>query len=237
MYMSVNFNGIIDLIFPKKCVFCDKIYNYGQEHGYICSECAVNYPLIKGNVCQKCGKPIIANDICLECSNKRLYFNKGRSAYEYDGYVKYFIYKIKFFGKKHYCHFAALEMKKAAEAGGIMPQDLVVPVPMDIIGYLKRGYNQSAVIAEELSKMGMGKYAPVLSKIRKTKSQHKLKYDLRKKNLKNAFKVNDDIKGKSILLIDDVLTTGSTVNECSRMLKKAGAIHIEVLTFAIVNKE
>ena len=119
--------------------------------------------------------------------------------------------------------------------------DLIIPVPIHFLKRLKRKYNQTEILANHLSKLSNTEYEPrILRKSKRTKSQEGLSRKQREENIKNSFSINEKfaskLKNKKIALIDDVLTTGSTVNECTRILKKSGAKSVTVITVARVTR-
>lgn len=113
--------------------------------------------------------------------------------------------------------------------------DFLVPVPLHWIRRVRRRYNQSAILAQGMEKLAGVAYRPdILRRHRRTRSQGVMKRKDREKNVKNAFVVGGDVQGKVIVLVDDVLTSGATVNECARALKQAGAKQVRVITLARV---
>ena len=112
--------------------------------------------------------------------------------------------------------------------------DMIVPVPLFWWKYLKRGYNQAALLADAICSENSLMIKDLLKRTRNTKSQTKLTDDARRKNIVNAFKIkNNGIKGQRIILIDDVMTTGVTLNECAKVLKQAGAAEVYACVAAI----
>lgn len=227
---------LLYLIYPKTCIFCNSILNYGDTE-CLCSECVEKYKPISGNKCELCGRAIAVNNICGNCRSKKHYYDKCYCVYEYKDNVKSFIYAMKFSDIRQNCFYAAKQMKLYADSNNIQKCDYVVPVPMFSVNRIIRGYNQAELIARSFSRLTHGRYKRALYKCKITKPQHKLKGKERLINLKDVFKVSGNIKDKTILLIDDVFTTGSTVNECSRVLKKAGAKEVYVFCFCVVTDD
>ena len=232
--------NLIDFILPLRCLSCGKIIH---EKDSLCSECFDNISFIIKPYCQRCGKPLIGHkdDIlglsCVACLNKKDPYRLCRSAIEYDEYSKRIILDFKFADRVEnipllvrWLDFAG---KDILDAG----VDLIIPIPIHFLRLIKRKYNQSALLAMELSKLWSIPVAPnVLKKRKYTKPQSLCDSTKRKTNVKNTFKITNPlkIKGKRIVLIDDVYTTGTTAKECTKILLKAGAKSVDILTVARV---
>ena len=202
---------LLNLIFPPKCIFCNKILDLNTDI-YICKEC---YSAIVfkegGNIKSGTGHDYFDSIVCV-C--------------EYKGIVKDAIKRFKFSNKPaYYRTFAGLLVSKIKEMTDYQLFDIIISVPLHPIRERARGYNQSFLVSMELSKqLEIKEESKLLSRIRNTHSQSLLQRTDRLINVKDAFMVNDSSikKHKTILLVDDVLTTGTTLNECSRVLKQAG---------------
>ncbi|MEN8906176.1 MAG: ComF family protein [Clostridiales bacterium] len=214
---------ITNLIFPPKCIFCQKIINFDTKL-FSCQECYKNLsfkykkqPLIK--------------------SIDNFYFDQVICIFEYADDVKEAIKNFKFngrsdFGKKFadIIQFSTKNMTKYEKF------DIIISVPLHNEKLKSRGYNQSFLISKNLSKkLKIKEGSMYLKKVKKTKNQNDLSKFDRMSNLKGAFEVLDSenfLIGKKVILIDDVFTTGSTLNECSRVLKLNGVIEITILVLA-----
>ncbi len=230
---------LIDLILPPRCAVCGKVMN--EDKG-ICDECISQIDFINHDICYRCGNPhgnIVdkkGHKLCPGCAGKRRgLFRLSRSAYSYDDFSKKLVLDLKFNDKTDLAPLLAKMMYVAGQdifAAGV---DVIVPVPLHYTRFLKRKYNQSALLAKELSKLTK---IPVsynsLIKKRITKPQVECSGIERIKNLKNAFELtpSQKLSGKRVLLIDDVLTTGSTLAECGRTIKKSKPRSIDTLTIA-----
>ena len=236
-YLTKAIELILELIYPNRCICCDEVLEFGEDP-WLCHGCAEKVKPITGKVCRVCGVPIAANDICSDCSDKKLYFKRAYCAFEYKNEVRQAIHNIKFNNCPRYLKYFADILCSYANDRGFEGADIVTFVPMRPKNRRKRGYNQSELLAKELARRGMGEFMPLLLKVKDTKNQHDIAKEERRKNLKNAFAPidPDKIKGKKILLADDIYTTGSTANECAKTLIKAGAQSVEVICIAIVNK-
>lgn len=208
--------NLLKLIYPDVCAFCNKIQ--------------------KESLCKKCEEKIkkYKKDIVIRSKNN--YFEELISIFKYEGVIREKIIQYKFQDKSYiYNTFAKIILKNEKVCGLLKKYDIIIPVPIHRKRKLQRGYNQTQLIAKEIAKnIDIKLCDDVLVKSKNTIAQSKLNKNKRKQNIKGAFKVLDleRIQGKNILLFDDIFTTGSTVNECSKILKKAGAKTVGVLTIA-----
>lgn len=208
--------NLLKLIYPDVCAFCNKIQ--------------------KESLCKKCEEKIkkYKKDIVIRSKNN--YFEELISIFKYEGLIREKIIQYKFQDKSYiYNTFAKIILKNEKVCGLLKKYDIIIPVPIHRKRKLQRGYNQTQLIAKEIAKnIDIELCDDALIKTKNTIAQSKLNKNKRKQNLKGAFRVLDleKIQGKNILLFDDIFTTGSTVNECSKILKKAGTKTVGVLTIA-----
>lgn len=231
---------IIKLIFPAKCILCEKIVN---QDNTLCEKCWEKIIFIKEPFCDKCSSPFEFNCsdkiICANCIKNNPPYIKLRSAVVYNNFVSKVIFKFKFYDKLHLKNFMAKTMLNAA-SDIIDNIDILIPVPLHKKRLIFRKYNQSLLLAEEIGKMANKKVIHnFLQKTKSTIPQVKLKQKNRIKNLHGKFLINhiylQDInkyKQLNIALIDDVITTGSTITECIKTLNKYGITNIYAITFA-----
>ena len=209
-------NNILELIYPNVCGIC----------GEICKE----------SLCKKCAIKMRKYEINLINKHKKMYFNESMHIFKYDEIIRQKLIEYKFQDKAYmYKTFAKIILKNKKVCGFLEKYDIIIPVPIHKKRRLKRGYNQTELIAKEICEnINLELKTDILIKQRNIKAQSELNRNERKENIKNAFKVKnaDKIIDKKILLFDDIYTTGSTVNECSQILGKAGAKQIGVLTIA-----
>lgn len=213
--------------YPPRCVLCGKLLKIGQENG-ICNECQSMTLWKEGAVCQKCGCNIYDNEeYCERCKKADFVFEKGIAVFSYNE-AKRAIAHFKF----HYWKRDALPLGKIM--GDYLltyyPEwkeeaELFVPVPMYNKKQQKRGFNQSELLAEVIAKRIGKSCSTTLKRIRSTTPQSLLDTEQRRKNIIGAFAVEnpEEIQDKVIILIDDVFTTGVTVNECAKVLYQNGA--------------
>ena len=234
-------DSVINFIFPQQCCICK---NYLGIDGSFCLSCAGKFNLITNPKCACCGLPFefkLKNGkelLCPKCLKKAYKFDKAVSTVRYDEFSKKIILPLKHADKTQYAKSIASMMSMSGRKLA-KESDYIIPVPIHITRMLKRKYNQASLIATYLSKIySKPVLYTTLLRVKSTPSQGHLSTLERKQNVSGVFSVKNPakIKGKNILLIDDVFTTGATVNECARVLKKNGANKVFVLTFARVVK-
>lgn len=231
--LNAILKSALDIIIPHMCQICG-----GVADDYVCTDCKQGINFIMGSICTKCGMPFVSkessNHLCSECIKKKQPFKIARSIAEYNGVLLDAIHKLKYNAKTSLAKPLGLLM---AEGLPLDNYDIIVPVPLHKKRLKERGFNQSLLLAKEISKK---RKIPIdylnLKRIRWTEPQINLKGEERLKNVRGSFAVENArvFKNKNILLIDDVYTTGATVKECSKVLKKTGAKGVFVLTLARV---
>ncbi len=187
----------------------------------------------------KCGKPLRheEQEYCYDCVQTQRYFDKGAALWLHKEPVNRSIYQYKFHNQRRFGQYYAEEL--AERYGAVLKRwnpDLIVPIPLYPARLRKRGYNQAAIAAKILGKMlGIPVSVKLLKRVRRTSPLKNLSPVQREKNLRNAFAAADGARldGKAILLIDDIYTTGNTMNEAAKTLKRAGAENVFYLTISI----
>ncbi|MCM1323090.1 MAG: ComF family protein [Acetobacter sp.] len=230
--------AFIYTILPPRCLLCGKVIHSDNS---LCSDCFSNINFITKPYCKHCGFPLSEFETdslyCLTCLSKKSPFRLSRSAVKYDNFSKKLILDFKFSDRLENKTLLAHWLFVAGEDIFNQGIDVIIPVPLHYARLFKRKYNQSAVLAAELSKLC---HRPVdykvLRKIKHTTPQIECSGKQRSRNVKNAFQIisPEKIKGKRIVLIDDVFTTGATLTECAKALKCAGAKSVDTLTVARV---
>jgi ComF family protein len=233
--------GLLNFLLPPRCLCCQKIV--GETDG-LCQDCFQKLNFIAQPYCQRCGRPFTgtasANTtlLCPNClKEKHAPLDRCRSALVYDDFSKIPILALKFEDHTENARIFARFLKNAGRDILRDSPDMIMPVPLHFGRLLHRRYNQSALIARAFGRLTDIPFdAGTLTKIRATKPQVSCSGAQRRHNVKGAFAVKNPqtIKGKRIVLIDDVLTTGATLNECAKVLKAAGAASVEALTVARV---
>lgn len=218
---------ILDIFYPNRCPFCDDFIKWDA---LLCDKCLGSLQYIE--TCEKCGKT--------ECMcDKELYYDRAYVLFKYDGIVRESIIALK---RKNGINAAEFYADKLSEQ--ILKSeekfDMIVPVPMAKSKKRMVGYNQAEVIAEFISEKLEIPVVDALIKAENTIAQHTLSKEEREENVKGMFSSADiSLEGKRILICDDIITTGSTVIECSRLLKEMGAEFIGVSLIAttdLINK-
>lgn len=228
---------MLNLFFPPRCAFCGRILKINTGFN-VCGDCIKTLPYAEGKLCEKCGCAIDAvygDNICYNCRHTKRYFDKCVAPFFYKDNARRAVLDFKFHNRTANVLVYAKYM--AAYLGFFDKIDYITFVPMTAKRERKRGYNQARLLAEEIGKRENISVLPMLKKIKETGRQSRLKREERINNIKGSFvSLNlSSVKNASILLIDDVLTTGATANECAKMLKKAGAERVFVLTLATSN--
>ncbi len=231
--------GGIDLILPPRCPVTGDIVGV---QGMVSPKAWSKLNLIAEPLCAHCGMPldfeVVGNEKCVSCLNNPPIFNSARSAFKYGDISRELILGFKHGDKTHFVSSFIPFLKQAGKAM-LERADYLVPVPLHQLRFISRRYNQAALISRALSKSTNIKHLPLaLMRTRPTPSQGHLSNYERAKNVKKAFDVNHRYKsilqGKSVILVDDVYTTGATVKECSKTLFKSGVKEVNVLTVARV---
>jgi len=232
--------GIIgDICFPPRCLFCGVDLPPGEKL-LLCDDCQPNLNLLTGDCCPRCGKPHLASSgdhLCGPCLRGDTHFEAGRSVVAYEGPLRDCVHAFKY-GRQTAClaTFGLLFRQVVADSF-LFEADLILPVPLHKARLRQRGFNQSTMLAREFFPERKRKISTsVLLRQRSTAPQTSLSGRERRTNLRGAFRVKnpDRVKGKRVVLVDDIYTTGSTLNECARTLKKAGAERVTALTLARV---
>ncbi len=226
--------NIIDLVFPERCPLCGQIRPYGKKG--MCKNCEAGITWINEPVCLKCGKMIEdeENEYCDDCRKIPKSFVRCFAALSYENRVKDSLYEFKYNNQRSYAAFYVdCIMKKHGSILKDISFDGIVPVPVHPNKRRKRGYNQAELIAEELSlRLNVPMYPHYLIRCNDTAPQKELNDEQRIKNLKNAFKVGEnDVKLDTVLLVDDIYTSGATMDCCTEALKTHGT---EIVYCAVV---
>lgn len=210
---------ILDLFFPNRCPICDDYIAYDS---FVCDKCdekLLQYASQEGSVCRVCGKNICEG-------HEGLFYSRVVSCYYYNDIVKNGIYSLKDSSKNFGYYIGKLLAEKIISDSVMSKADFIIPIPMSRKSLKKRGYNQAYVIAKEISeRTGIKILNNVLFK-NESEVQHNLTAEQRKKNVDAFYSSDTDLKGKKIILCDDVLTTGSTMNKCAQLLIEMNASEV-----------
>jgi ComF family protein len=233
--------GFIELVYPKICLSCKKPLGRFSIDNYVCLGCWANIKMNLPPFCRRCSRTLkkqdLAKNICRECLKKDVHFDRAFSPCVYEGTIKELIHQCKY-GQKEY-----LAQTFAKLLAGFIKEyrvpvdniDYIIPVPLHKAKLRQREFNQAEILCRFIGKdFNKPVIADNLFRCRQSRSQTELKPQARFLNVKDSFAVieKDSLKGKNILLVDDVLTTGATASEASLALKNAGAMIVFVLTVA-----
>ena len=231
MQLSEILRAFLDLLFPPRCAVCRRITNE-----IICPDCLKSIVWIKPPVCAQCGRPLETdrNQRCFFCQKESFFFDRARSIGLYEGVLKQAINHLKFKKKKALALPLGVILADKLDAAE-RKSDLILYPPLHLKKLKKRGFNQMELIAQTVSKVsGIPFYHGGITRIIDTRPQFGLSREERWSNISGAFILEPDLAreaaGKSILLLDDILTTGATLNELSKLLKTAGASRVIALT-------
>ena len=231
--------GLQDLVFPPQlyCLSCGALIDATRTYG-LCDDCITKFNWTKGRTCGKCGKPLPAeslHDTCYDCRTTQHRFDKGYTCASYGLYERMLISEFKERGKD-YAGRAIAEAMADRMRDEPLAADLITAVPAGRWKTASRGYDQTKVVARALAVRMHIPFRELLVRTRRTKTMRTLGAGERYANVQGAFSILKGreriIAGRSILLLDDVYTTGSTVDACAAVLKDAGAARVDVLTFA-----
>ena len=234
------FNALADIVYPKTCLVCkDELKALTCVDNLVCMQC---WGKIKRNpppFCHCCGrhmeKPI--KNICPACVRKQLHFDRAFSPCVYEGVLKELIHAFKYQGKDYLGHTLTRLMTEFIEEYNLPMDllDLVIPIPLHKTRLREREFNQAQILSNHIArKFNKNVSHDSLRRLRLTKTQTELEIGERLLNVKDSFTAtkNEALKGKNILLVDDVLTTGATCSEAAYALKDAGVNIVFVLTLA-----
>lgn len=224
---------ILQLLFPRRCPVCDNIVTpFGEK---ICRRCLLRLKLLTPPWCMKCGKKLLTEgEFCVDCQRKKHKYVRGRALYEY-GSVVTAVYRMKYGRRQEYAAFFGEEM--ACYLGEFIRKckpDALIPVPLHRKRKKSRGYNQAELLAKA---MGRCLDIPVKTDlVRRVKNTTPLKYQNpseRQNNLKKAFNIaQNDVKLNTIIIVDDIYTTGSTIDELTEVFMQHGVKNVYYVALA-----
>lgn len=229
-----------ELLFPDRCPVCDKPVLYADKKDGICRECRAKLPLIRGARCCRCGRGLgrREEEFCTDCKQRGKYhdYTKGLSLCVYDEIMREAVYRLKYGGRREYAKaFGKLMAERFGEVCKRAGVQGIVPVPLHPDREKKRGYNQAALIAEAFGeKTGILVYQNYVVRCKNTPPLKSMDRAARQNNLKKAFNIGqNDVKLKIIIVIDDIYTTGSTIDAVAKLLKENGVSSVYCMTLAI----
>jgi ComF family protein len=237
--------SLIDLVYPPRCLVCRAFLmepspTLPRPRVHFCPECLSRFSLLSSPLCPVCSRPFVSeadrDHLCEDCLRKRPFFESVAGPYVYEGALMTAIHHFKYGCKTAMAgSLGPLLGRYAAERFGGLDEPLVMPIPLHPRRLRKRGFNQSLLLARHVVGALLADLDFLnLRRVRHTAPQTGLGRDERRRNVRGAFllKAPDDVKGRTVLLVDDVMTTGSTLNECARILRKAGCRDVFSLVLA-----
>lgn len=226
---------ILSWVYPRCCPVCHQIVT--PKGRLICEACKDKIVIIQEPKCKKCGKPLEdpEQEFCRDCQSVKHFFDAGIGIFPYDKTMKHSILLYKYKGRREYGDFYG---KAAVWAGTSQIHRWniqgIIPIPLHKRKLRQRGFNQAEYIARIISEeLDIPLYTDCLIKTRHTKSQKKLDHRQRRQNLRKAFAVKNPPQIHNVLLVDDVYTTGATLDAAAELLRKNGIKNIYFLTICI----
>lgn len=229
--------ALINILYPKRCFICDCILPY-KESETLCNICREKTKWIFGDICSICGKPLEEHrlEFCYDCSKRKPNYKQGRGMYVYKDQIIHSIHRYKYGNRKGYGKAYAKELTRFYLEKINWEIDLITSVPLHPKRLRERAFNQSALISSILGRnLNIEVNNFILIRTKNTKPQKDLIDSERILNVRDAFSINKKYTflHKNILIIDDIYTTGSTINNCAKTLKENGAKNVYFLTVAI----
>ena len=229
--------SLSDLFLPRQCAGCRKAWLH-RHQGFWCDDCRDELPWIESPICPRCGRPFpksasSPDHFCGDCLQSLFLFDSARSATQHAGVVRHRIHQLKFGGQLHWAPPLAELLVNLFRREAWPAVDMIFPVPLHVKRLRQRGFNQAGLLANAVGRqLGLPVQFDALVRKCWTEPQTRLNRAQRLHNVRDAFHVPDPskIKGRRVLIIDDVYTTGTTLNECTKTLIAAGASEVHALT-------
>lgn len=239
MMLRIGWKGAVGIVYPPSCIACQAATGEAQA---LCPACWSGIGFIERPYCERLGTPFAVDLgeglVSPAAIADPPVFARARAVCRFDGTARELVHRLKYGDRTD---LASTLGRMMAQAGRDLTRDagLIVPVPLHRTRLWSRRFNQAAVLAQVVARQARVPLAPMaLSRVKRTRQQVGLTRAQRADNLQGAFKVHSDarpqVEGRRILLVDDVLTTGSTANAAARALLRAGASEVDILTFARV---
>jgi competence protein ComFC len=237
--LQKTYRAGLDLLFPPSCVDCGGVVEAGC-YRHLCGPCAARLHVVQPPFCTTCGHPFFGaleeNWLCEHCETLAPRFGEGRTAILLQGSGRSLIHTLKYHGGLHVLRDMTGAMRRASGYADYVRGAVLVPVPLHPRKFRERRYNQSRLLADcaVQAAEGQAEVKDLLQRITDTPTQTHFDREARRENLKNAFALapgatlNPSLR---YLLVDDVFTTGSTLNSCAAVLRRGGALRLDVITF------
>ncbi len=237
--LKLFWRSLIDILYPRSCLICSDSINDSLYDG-ACRDCLEKINLNVTPFCKKCGFPLksatTTDSSCSKCRGKLYYFDRALSVSQYTGITRRCIQLFKYRRKlKIGKNLSRIMLRFLKEHFSIDSIDLIMAVPLHRSKLKERGFNQAEILADFIRlNLKIPASFDNLKRVKNTLSQYQLPLEKRQLNIKDAFECTDKsfFAMKSVLIVDDIFTTGATLSECSRVLKNAGAKKVYTLTMA-----
>lgn len=232
--------GLADVVFPPVCVHCRALVPAEGEFRHLCGRCAARLDFVRPPHCETCGHPfygvVEGEHLCPHCESLAPAYRRGRTAVLFKGPARSLVIALKYHHGLHVAADLETAFRKAPHVLELARGATLVPVPLHPRKARERGYNQSELVAESLARAAGGgaRVAKLLRRTVDTVTQTRQDRKARQANLKNAFAPARGAAitpGQHLVLVDDVFTTGSTLNSCALALRRAGCLNLDVVTF------
>lgn len=242
-------NMLLDIIYPVRCVVCSEIYRNNNGEIKICEKCINKITFITIEYCKKCGRELSQkfyqsnytdsnSEVCENCKGRNFYFTKNIACFTYKEEIRTSLFKIKYRGSPDYCKtYGILMYERLKQSLSYDNFDIIIAVPLHKKKYRDRGFNQAFLLAKKISELcNIPIIDNCLVRIRNTSAQKDLSPEQRIINIQGSMAIKDISKiiYKKILLVDDIYTTGITLNECSKVLIENGAAEVTCITMSAV---
>lgn len=217
---------MLDILYPPVCPICGEVLEKSRKTD-LCIECTNQIKSVGINFCMKCGKELdkAQEEYCYDCGRIEHIYDQAAAAFVYSEGIKESIYRFKYRGKREYAVWYGKKMAELLENRiRIWKPDVIIPVPIHKSRLKQRGYNQAELIAEQLGRYtGIPVDSEILIRSKSTAPMKELDGVKRLKNIENAFNIDESIvRYNKVLIIDDIYTTGATVDACAAVLKRHG---------------
>jgi ComF family protein len=224
VFQSV-FQSAVSMLLPRDCFLCGA----ACEDVFLCADCSTRLPTLPAQCCPVCALPTPMAEVCGACLQHAPHFDATHALWRYDFPIDKLVQSIKYSHRLSSVDFFAQAMAQLLEKTTTRPlPDWVLPVPLSAERLRERGFNQSVELARPLARaLGVPLELHAVQRPRHTAPQAGLPWKERAKNIRHAFECLTDFSGKTVLVIDDVMTTGATLNELARVLKMHGAVRVE----------
>ena len=230
--------SLVSILYPPVCPMCGRVVQSTGGRSVACRDCRRSLMYVGPNHCMKCGKPLDEEngELCFDCEKTRHVYDQGAAVFQYSQGIKQSIYRFKYNGCRDFADWYGEEMYRICqEQLKLWTPQVIIPVPLHVSKERIRGYNQAELIAVELGKRsGIRVDSNILKRSRATTPMKSLNDQQRSENVEKAFTIyQNSIKYKKVVLVDDIYTTGSTIDACARVLKKAGVDKVYCLSLCV----